>query len=236
MSSRVLGLVALGALILGLVTGCQFGGMHPKQEKVAIFDGKTLEGWIQYPAESWVVKDGAMASTGKGRGYICTTRDYENYRLIFKMRHVSGNHQACVLVFGNLPSKETPNKPDALAAIQFQPPNGFMWDYRPGHNTGTGNPKGSKDTSKFTRVVKPSFKPAEWSQVEILVNAKDGTARMAVAQPVGTKAIEVLDFKDPALAGKKGPVAWQIHNGGLFDEYKDVTIEENPGSELTTTK
>jgi hypothetical protein len=50
---------------------------------------------------------------------------------------------------------------------------------------------------------------------------------MAVAQPVGTKAVEVLRFNDPT-AGKPGPIAWQMHNKGLFDEYKDVRIELAP--------
>jgi hypothetical protein len=75
----------------------------------------------------------------------------------------------------------------------------------------------------------------QWSRVEILVDATTGTARMAVAQPVGSKAVEVLDFKDPT-AGKTGPIAWQMHNKGLFDEYKDVTIEVNPAvNDLITT-
>jgi hypothetical protein len=57
---------------------------------------------------------------------------------------------------------------------------------------------------------------------------------MAVAQPPGEKAVEVLSFKDPA-AGKVGPVAWQMHNAGLFDEFKDITIEPDPkGDELIT--
>jgi hypothetical protein len=69
-----------------------------------------------------------------------------------------------------------------------------------------------------------------------VVDAATGTARMAVAQPVGAKAVEVLDFHVPE-AGRGGPIAWQMHNGGLFDEYKDVTIEVNPSSdELMTTK
>ena len=34
-------------------------------------------------------------------------------------------------------------------------------------------------------------------------------------------------FRDPA-AGKIGPIALQMHNAGLFDEFKDVTIEVNP--------
>lgn len=29
-------------------------------------------------------------------------------------------------------------------------------------------------------------------------------------------------------AGQTGPIAWQMHNRGLFDEYKDVTIEVDP--------
>jgi hypothetical protein len=80
---------------------------------------------------------------------------------------------------------------------------------------------------EFTIVTKTQFDPHAWSRVEILVDAVNGTARMAVAQPLGSKAIEVLDFKDPT-AGKVGPIAWQIHNAGLFDEYKDVTIELDP--------
>jgi hypothetical protein len=46
-----------------------------------------------------------MASTGVGRGVIYTAKDYNRYRLMFTMRHVSGNpdHQACVLIFCTRP-------------------------------------------------------------------------------------------------------------------------------------
>ena len=37
----------------------------------------------------------------------------------------------------------------------------------------------------------------------------------------------MLEFKDPD-AGKAGPIALQMHNGGLFDEYKDLKIETDP--------
>ena len=180
-----------------------------------IFDGETLGGWESAP-NAWTVKDGAMASLGAGRGVIYTKREYTNYRLIFTMRHVSGqpDHQACVLIYGAMPSAGQKGL-DALGAIQFQPPNGSGWDYRPGHN--------NSGKEFFTKLPHPKFDPHEWSQVELLVNT-NGTARMAVAQPVGTRAVEVLTFNDP-IAGKPGPIAWQMHNAGLFDEYKDVTIE-----------
>jgi hypothetical protein len=81
--------------------------------------------------------------------------------------------------------------------------------------------------AEFTTITKTQFDPHAWSRVEILADASKGTARMAVAQPPGSKAVEVLRFSNPA-AGKVGPLAWQMHNAGLFDEYKDVTIEINP--------
>ena len=171
-------------------------------------------------ATGWIVKDGAMASTGSGRGVIYTANDYGRFRLTLTMRHVSGSpdHQACVLIFCTRPKPG--EKPlDALGGIQFQVPNGGHWDYRPGKNNGGG--------AEFTTIVKPQFDPHEWSRVEILADASTGTARMAVAQPVGSKAVEVLDFKDPT-AGQSGPIALQMHNAGLFDEYKDISIAVNP--------
>ena len=192
-----------------------------------LFDGKTLDGWVT-STNAWAVKDGAMASLGAGRGVIYTQREFTNYRVVFTMRHVSGkpDHEACVLIYGTTPPPGQKGL-DALGAIQFQPPNGGHWDYRPGHN--------NSGKELFTKLPHAKFNSHEWSQVELLVNT-NGTARMAVAQPVGTRAVEVLRFNDPT-AGKPGSIAWQMHNKGLFDEYRDVRIEENPAEDrLITTE
>jgi hypothetical protein len=216
---------------------CSTGPAGSAQETAAasLFDGKTLDGWIQLeknpppPGSSsagWVVKDGVMASTGLGRGVIYTAQDYGQFRLLFSMRHVSGNpdHQACILIFCTRPQPD--EKPlDALGGIQFQVPNGGHWDYRPGKNNNGGE--------EFNRLTNPQFDPHAWSRVEILADSSKGSARVAVAQPAGSKAVEVLDFHDPA-AGKIGPIAWQMHNPGLFDEYKDITIELNPKEDRLT--
>jgi Domain of Unknown Function (DUF1080) len=172
---------------------------------------------VRSATTGWIVKDGAMASTGVGRGVIYTGKDYGRFRLTFTMRHISGNpdHQACVLIFCTRPTPD--GKPlDALGGIQFQVPNGGHWDYRPGMNNNGG--------AEFSTINKTHFDIHDWSGVEIVADSTNGTARMTVAQPPGSKAVEVLDFKDPA-AGKVGPIAWQMHNAGLFDEYKDVSIE-----------
>ena len=207
---------------------------NPRGQQLARLNKLLLED--AYPSElaksastGWVVKDGAMASTGAGRGVIYTAKDYGRYRLMFTMRHVSGapDHQACVLIFCSRPQPE--EKPlDALGGIQFQVPNGGHWDYRTGMNNNGG--------PEFTPVTRTHYDVHAWSRVEILADAAKGTARMAVAQPPGSQAVEVLDFKD-ATAGKVGPIAWQMHNAGLFDEYKDVSIELDPGDDdLITMK
>ena len=182
------------------------------------------------PASSWIVKDGAMASTGAGRGSIYTQRDYAHYRLVFQVRQISGNHVPGVLIFCARPATrgdlaEAQAGIDALGAVQFQVPNGGHWDYRPGFN---------KAGAHFTRPARIRFDLSEWAQVELLVNAKTGIARMAVAQPAGTRAIENLVFHDPA-AGKAGPIALQMHNAGLFDEFRDLRIEIDPPEDRLLT-
>jgi len=222
-------LLCLCLAVFGIV-GCSTtgtGNVAGKSNATSLFDGQTLDGWIQIPTNSWTVTNGAIASLGLARGVAYTANDYSHYRLMFTMRHVSGNkdHQACVLIFCTRP--KAGEKPlDALGGIQFQVPNGGHWDYRKGHNNG--------GKGEFTNLTTNKVDVHQWSQVEILVDAAKGTARMAVAQPPGSQAVEVLDFNVPD-AGKTGPIALQMHNKGLFDEYKDVSIEVNPKADRLIT-
>ena len=164
---------------------------HP----VSLFDGKTLNGWIQIPTNSWEVKAGVIASLGKGRGVLYTTNQYDRYRLMPTARHLNGkpDHKPGVLFFCTAPT-EGQKPADALGGIQFQMPTGGHCDYRKGHNnSGDGFAPFPRGAANFH----------EWSRVELLVDAKTGTARVAVAQPINSEAVEVGVFKDPT-AGKLG--------------------------------
>jgi len=48
------------------------------------------------------------------------------------------------------------------------------------------------------------------------------------------KPSRFLVFTDPT-AGKAGPIAWQMHNKGLFDEYRNVAIEVDPKEDRLIT-
>jgi len=218
--------VALRPETAGLLKQSPRGWRLARLNKLLLEDAYPAE-LAKSAATGWVVKDGAMASTGVGRGVMYTAKDYGRYRLMFTMRHVSGHpdHPACVLIFCARPqADEMPL--DALGGIQFDVPSGGHWDYRPGMNKDGG--------PEYTTVAKVPFDVHAWSRIELLVDAAQGTARMAVAQPPGSKATETLDFKDPS-AGRVGPIALQMHNAGLFDEYKDMSIEVDPKEDRLIT-
>jgi len=197
-----------------------------------IFDGKSFKGWRQDPAASWMIKDGIIGSLGVGRGVLFTEKQYRRYRIVFDVRHVSGkpDHQACVLFFGMMPQFDH-NAPDMLKGIQFQVPLGGTWDYRDGFHT---DGKGAANGNEFDAFPRPAFDPHQWSRVEILIDADAGMARLAVAQPVGSKAVELGRFHVKA-AGRVGPFALQMHNEGLFDEYANLAVEENPKRDALIT-
>lgn len=195
------------------------GAYGPCPNCKPLFDGKNLDNWIQGAEGAWIIKEGALASTGKSND-IWTKEDYRNYRIFFSVRQIRGNHQPGVLFFGD----RAGNKPRrGLSGIQVQPPNGYTWDYRPGKNNSGG--------AYFTKLPHPKLDVKKWSQCEVLV--KDtGELRVACCQlPDGggtCKGVEQLRFKDTAAAGKNSPFGIQMHNGGLFDEYKDIYIETDP--------
>ncbi len=186
---------------------------------VSMWDGKTLTGWTASSAQGWVIKNNAMHSTGNARGWIYYNKQQVgSFRWIFNVRQqaiVGKAHNPTVLIWGT-----TNPIRDALSAIQFQPPSSYGWDYRPGHNNG-GN-------GKFKSVAHKGIPITSWAQCEIVANQTTGVAKMACCPLTGTattcKAVEVVVFTDKT-AGRVGPLALQVHNAGIQDEYKSLYVE-----------
>ena len=185
-----------------------------------IFDGKTLDGWEHRgAADAWLVKDGALASNGKPND-IWTKEDFGSFRIFFKVRQVMGNHKPDVIFFGTRPAPGAQPR-RGLGGAQFQPPNGGSWDYGAG---GT-----------FMRPMNPMWNANNWHQCEVLVK-EAGSFRAACCPVAATpcKGIEVLRWTGK---GKKAPFGIQMHNPGLFDEYKDIMVERDPAvDDLLMTK
>lgn len=196
---------------------------------VSMFDGKDLSTWTSSKSGLWSATGGAIHGNGTARGWLYYNKQQAGtFRWIFTLRQVKGNHKPTVLIWGT-----TDPIRDALSAIQFQPPNGGHWDYRPGHNDGGGK--------LFKQLPHTSIDIKKWAQCELIGNMTTGVARMACCPLTGTavtcKGVEVLQFTDKT-AGRVGPLALQVHNSGIQDEYKNLYIESpvvtSPDKFITT--
>jgi hypothetical protein len=195
----------------------------------SLFDGKTLDGWSMEKPESFEVKEGAIASTGKG-SHLWTKDDFTDYRLLFSVRHTkipAKDHRPTVTFFNTRPV-EGEKFVRGLAGVQLQPPHGGSWDYR--KRGQDGDPK--KNPQFYERPAnRPTFDDTKWHRCAVLVKGSVGEFRAACCEIEGRascQAVEVLHFKDPSLAGNKGPFSIQIHNDGLLDEYKDLWVDTGP--------
>ena len=58
--------------------------------KVELFNGKDTAGWVAFPEatakETWSVKDGLLACTGKPNGFLRTEKAYKQYRFTVEWR------------------------------------------------------------------------------------------------------------------------------------------------------
>jgi hypothetical protein len=228
---------AIVALLLNHVTSSQAAPLatNPWNDThlVSMFDGKTLDGWTDSDTGGWTVVNSTLHSTGNARGYLYYNKQQVgDFRWIFNVRRYAitgAAHDPTVLIWGT-----TDPIRDALSAIQFQPPNSYHWDYRPGQND-AGN-------SEFTVVKHSRFDITKWAQCEIVATKSTGVARMACCELPGTatscNGTEIIDFKN-ATAGVVGPLALQVHNAGIQDEYKGLYVESpvitKPGQFITIT-
>jgi hypothetical protein len=225
-------LIPAGALVASAIAlpGVSASGVAPAATPpygdanlVSMFNGTDLTGWTASAAGEYVVTNSAIHSTGKDRGWIYYNKQQVgSFRWIFTERQYKNTgaaHEPDVLFWGT-----TDPIRDALSALQFRPPNGQYWDYRPGHND-DGN-------GEFTQYPHTAIPTGQWTTCEVIGDQTTGTAQMACG------GVKVVSFKD-ATAGRVGPLAIQTHNSGIQDEYKDLYVESpvtyKPGQFITGT-
>ncbi|MFD4603836.1 DUF1080 domain-containing protein [Streptomyces sp. NPDC058464] len=218
-------MAAVGLLPLGAPTAALSAPPYGDKNLVSMFDGSTLGGWTASDAKGFTVQGGALHTTGNARGWIYyDKRQVGSFRWIFKVRQVVGTgHEPTVLFWGT-----TNPIRDALSAVQFQPPDGYCWDYRPGKNNGC--------TGLYKHYSHAKFDLGAWNQCEIIGNQTTGVVKMACGT-AGEKTTPVIQFTDKTAA-RVGPLAIQVHNAGIQDEYKDLYVESpvttSPDDFITT--
>ena len=92
---RAMWMLSVASVLLcgGVLAAAEEEAIEPK-DKIALFDGKSFDGWVRYlrggkgdPDKTWAIKEGgAIACTGRPAGYIRTEKAYKNYHLRLEYR------------------------------------------------------------------------------------------------------------------------------------------------------
>ena len=88
-------------LVLSTLSACipdiVLAAKPPLTTEQKLFNGKDLSGWDYFLVDSdskksdvWSVRDGILVCKGEPMGYLCTKKEYKNFRLIVEWRWAPG--------------------------------------------------------------------------------------------------------------------------------------------------
>jgi hypothetical protein len=187
--------------------GAPFPGM------MSLFDGTTLNGWMQSPKNWWSVKAGTIdGQSTSGGEIIVTNADYGDFRLIVSSRmplNMGGGHLG-ICFWGN---RTMP--PGGYGQCKlYIPPNPWSWDYLT-----NGGLKNATYTTTMTQD------PSVWHRTELLCTLATGHCLAAVDGKL------MMTYDEQKLSTiRKGPIGLQIHAGNSEVQYKDVYVDPAPAN------
>ncbi|TLU95070.1 DUF1080 domain-containing protein [Dyadobacter sediminis] len=185
--------------------------------QVALFDGKTFNGWEGDTAKTWKIVDqaltgGSLTEMVPHNEFICTRKSYANYilKLKFKFSGTEG------FINGGVQFHSVRAKDPAYEMIGYQADlgNGYwasLYDESRRNKTLIG-----PDSATVKKILKPN----EWNEYEI--RSENGHIRIFL------NGTQTVDYTEPDKSiPQKGLIAFQVHGGGkALIAYKDIYIKE----------
>lgn len=203
-----------------------------KTETIALFDGKSLDGWEGY-SDLWSVKDGVIVAKNttalKYSTYLLTKAKYSDFRLTFAFKLLPGSEMHSGVSFWG----EVWPKADGKAADPKK--DRSEWTYK-GHLVMFPSGYGMYDLFGRNGLgvdggpAKKVGKQHDWNEIEIL--AQGNRVRVAI------NGTQVVDWRDPKPETiKEGPIGLQLHSNPTPQElhWKGLVLETFPKDDKLTT-
>jgi hypothetical protein len=198
---------------------------------VALFDGKTFDGWDGDTAKTWRIEDGALvggslAEKVPHNEFLSTKKTYANFdlRLKFKLTGTEGQINGGVQFWSVRGPSEGAGKP-----IPDYEMIGYQADL--GGDTKGGNFYGALYDESRRRKVLAAPEPEIIAKALKLDDWNDYRIRCVGRHiQLWVNGVPTVDYTetDEGIA-QKGLIAVQIHGGGKAEaRYKDIVIEELP--------
>lgn len=196
--SRVL-IVLLAASYL--LSGCT-------QNKQSLFNGKNLDGWVNYGTEKWYVEDGELiceSGPDAQYGYLGTKDHYDNFILTLDFKQEADGNSGVFF----------------RSTIDGTKVNGWQVEVAPpGKDTGgIYESYGRGWLIKPDKIKDKALKMGDWNTMKIKVEGPQVTTWL--------NGTEMVQIDDENIGKGKGGIALQIHDGGgIKVRWKNIYIEE----------
>ncbi len=216
---------ALGVCVMAGAAGAAeqscCGTCKPDKEGfVKLFDGKTLEGWVQRNGKAkYAVEDGCIVGTAVRRtpnSFLCTKKDYDDFILELEFKVDPGLNSGVQIRSHS--KKEYKNGRVHGYQVEIDPSpraySGGIYDEATGRTW-------LQDLSKNEKARK-AFKPKQWNTFRII--AKGNSIKTWI------NGVPAADLKDDRSA--KGFIALQVHGiknkeqEGLQVRWRNIRIKE----------
>jgi hypothetical protein len=185
---------------------------------VAIFDGKTFDGWEGETTKTWRIEDGAFVGgslTEKvpHNEFLATKKSYANFELRLKFKLVGAEG----FINGGVQfrSQRIPNHYEMI---------GYQADEGDGYYGSLYDESRRKKTlvSPDKDLIEKALKKGDWNDYRIRCEGRH--------IQLWVNGVQTVDYTEPDESiEQNGLIAVQIHGNGKAEAwYKDIVIEELP--------
>ena len=200
------------AFALAMSIGIAAGQGPPSPKAVAIFNGKTLDGW-EGDQKIFRVEDGAIvAGTLDNKivrnEFLCTTRTYGDFELRLKVKLLGGDHANAGIQFR---TKRIPNNHEVIG---YQADMGVGWWGALYDESRRKKVLVGPDQAKMKEVIKAN----DWN--DYVIRAEGKRIQLWI------NGFQTVDYTEtePGIDAT-GVIAVQIHAGPPSQAlYKDITV------------
>jgi hypothetical protein len=214
------------AVLFGAVATLSAPAFAQDAEWVSLFDGKTLDGWIQKNGTAtYRVEDGTIVgktTPGSPNSFLCSEKDYGDFELTFEVRLFDGELNSGVQIRSQ--TKPAENGED------FGRVNGPQVEIEASGENGAeagyiyGEACGGWMTPEDELVPTKAFKDGEWNRYRIVAKG----ARIQTW--INGQQIEDLVDEAKLESHPKGFIGLQVHGvgdrGPFQVAWRDIKIKE----------
>jgi hypothetical protein len=195
-------LCCLGALVTVMLAGVTHVRGQKEAGFVALFDGKSLDGWHIMNGGKFSVKGGVIV-LDKGSGWLRSDKEYQDFELRMDFRFVSKGADSGIFVRAGKDGKNWPAKNYQVQTMDNDSIGGLFV-------SGFDKVKAKRDTAKLKEVRK---KTEEWQTYAITVKGD------AIEIKLNGQTVTTAN----SLSVQPGHIGLQGEGGQL--EFKNVRIK-----------